>query len=80
MNRLASPAQLRASFLRWALFTVPLVLLLGFLSGRLGGDASSAWFQSLGKPAIFPPPQWFGIVWPAAKFTVDAFGTPVPDG
>ena len=35
MNRLASPAQLRASFLRWALFMVPVVLLLGLLSGKL---------------------------------------------
>ncbi|GGD55189.1 tryptophan-rich sensory protein [Erythrobacter arachoides] len=63
MNRLASPSQLRASLLRWALFLVPLVLLLGFLAGQLGGDASSAWFQSLEKPAIFPPPATFGIVW-----------------
>ncbi|ANU07587.1 TspO/MBR family protein [Paraurantiacibacter namhicola] len=63
MNRLASPAQLRASFFRWALFLVPLVMLLGFLSGQFGGDAGSAWFQALEKPAIFPPPMWFGIVW-----------------
>lgn len=63
MNRLASPAQLRASLIRWALFLVPLSMLLGFLSGQLGGDASSAWFQSLTKPAIFPPPATFGIVW-----------------
>ena len=63
MNRLASPAQLRASLIRWALFLVPLVMLLGFASGQLGGDASSAWFQSLTKPAIFPPPKLFGIVW-----------------
>lgn len=64
MTGLASRGQLRASFIRWALFTVPLVLLLGFLSGQVGGDAGSAWFQSLEKPAIFPPPMWFGIVWP----------------
>ncbi|WP_120717693.1 TspO/MBR family protein [Tsuneonella amylolytica] len=63
MTALASRGQLRASFIRWALFTVPLVLLLGFLSGQFGGDARSAWFQSLDKPAIFPPPMWFGIVW-----------------
>jgi len=64
MNRLASPAQLRASFVRWALFLVPLVLLLGFASGRLGGDASDPWFQALRKPVIFPPPAVFGVVWP----------------
>jgi len=64
MTGIASRGQLRASFIRWALFTVPLVLLLGFLSGQVGGDANSAWFQSLEKPPIFPPPTWFGIVWP----------------
>lgn len=64
MTALASRGQLHASVVRWALFTVPLVLLLGFLSGQLGGDARSAWFQSLDKPAIFPPPVAFGIVWP----------------
>jgi translocator protein len=63
MNRLASPGQLRASFVRWALFTVPAVVLLGFISGQVGGDASSPWFQSLEKPSIFPPPATFGIVW-----------------
>ena len=65
MNRLASPAQLRASFVRWALFVAPTVLLLGFVSGRLGGEAASdPWFIALDKPAIFPPPAAFGVVWP----------------
>jgi benzodiazapine receptor len=63
MTGLASRGQLRASLFRWALFTVPLVLLLGFLSGRVGSNADSPWFQSLVKPDIFPPPIWFGIVW-----------------
>lgn len=63
MNMLASRGQLRASFIRWALFTVPLCLLLGFLSGSFGSGPESAWFQSLDKPAIFPEPKWFGIVW-----------------
>ena len=63
MTGLASKRQLRSSYLRWALFTVPLVLLLGFLSGQVGSSANSAWFQSLVKPDIFPPPRWFGIVW-----------------
>ena len=63
MTALASRGQLRASLLRWALFTIPLVMLLGFLSGQVGGDADSLWFRSLQKPAIFPPPMWFGIVW-----------------
>jgi len=64
MNRLASPAQLRASFLRWALFAVPLVLLLGYLSGvAAGSSADSPWFAALTKPPTFPPPSTFGIVW-----------------
>lgn len=62
MNFLASKAQLRASFIRWALFTVPLIVLLGFTAGSLGSP-QTVWFQSLAKPAIFPPPMWFGIVW-----------------
>ncbi|MEZ5682026.1 MAG: TspO/MBR family protein [Erythrobacter sp.] len=62
MNMLASRGQLRASFIRWALFTVPLIVLLGFLAGMVGSPASE-WFQSLVKPDIFPEPKWFGIVW-----------------
>ncbi|MDJ0641681.1 MAG: TspO/MBR family protein [Erythrobacter sp.] len=62
MNFLASKAQLRASFLRWSLFLVPLIVLLGFLGGQMGSP-DTAWFQSLAKPAIFPPPAAFAIVW-----------------
>ena len=64
MSELASPGQLRAGFLRWALFLVPAVLLLGFLSGVLAGSGpGNPWFDSLAKPAIYPPPAVFGIVW-----------------
>jgi benzodiazapine receptor len=62
MNMLASRGQLRASFIRWALFTVPLLVLLGFLAGQ-SGSPDSAWFAALEKPAIYPPPAAFGIVW-----------------
>ncbi|MDA9918387.1 tryptophan-rich sensory protein [Erythrobacter sp.] len=62
MNILASKAQLRASLLRWSLFLIPLILLLGYISSQFG-SADTAWFQSLNKPAIFPPPAAFGIVW-----------------
>ena len=66
MNFLASRQQLRASFLRWALFCVPLCLLLGFLAGRVAGSGpGNAWFDALVKPAIYPPPAAFGIVWAA---------------
>lgn len=62
MNFLASREQLRASLIRWLLVCVPGCLLLGILPGRIW-SADSSWFQALEKPAIFPPPMWFGIVW-----------------
>lgn len=62
MTVIASRGQLRASFIRWSLFTVPLIVLLGFVAGQLGSP-NTYWFQSLVKPAIFPPPATFGIVW-----------------
>lgn len=64
MRYLASPAQLRASLLRWSLFTVPVVLGLGFLSSRISdAGPSNPWFAALVKPALYPPPAAFGIVW-----------------
>ncbi len=64
MTELASPGQLRASFLRWALFVVPGILFLGFFSGQLAGSGSdNVWFVDLVKPSLYPPPQVFGIVW-----------------
>ena len=63
MNVIASPGQLRASLIRWSLLCVPGVVLLGFLSGQMGGNANSAWFEGLTKPGLFPPPATFGIVW-----------------
>jgi tryptophan-rich sensory protein len=64
MTVLASRAQIRASFLRWALFLVPLVLLLGFLSGKVSGSsAQNPWFAALKMPAIYPDPIVFPIAW-----------------
>lgn len=64
MNQLASSGQLRASVLRWALVIVPLVLLLGFLSGRVSQSGpDNVWFAALAKPSLYPPPATFGIVW-----------------
>jgi tryptophan-rich sensory protein len=64
MTELASPAQLRAAFLRWALVLVPGILLLGFLSGRAASSGpDNPWFAALIKPSLFPPPATFGIVW-----------------
>jgi tryptophan-rich sensory protein len=64
MTALASQGQLRASIVRWSLFTVPACVLLGFLSGRVAGSGpGNPWFDALSKPTIFPDPMWFGIVW-----------------
>lgn len=64
MTELASPAQLRAALLRWSLFTVPGVLLLGFLSGAVAGStAGNPWFIDLVKPSLYPSQATFRIVW-----------------
>jgi tryptophan-rich sensory protein len=64
MTAIASKSQLRMSFLRYALFTVPAVLLLGTISGRLSNSGyNNAWFAALEKPAMMPPGALFGIAW-----------------
>lgn len=66
MSSLASSGQLRAAFLRWALFLVPGIVLLGFLSGTVAGSGpGNPWFDGLAKPSLYPPPATFGIVWTA---------------
>jgi len=65
MNQIASRAQLRMSYLRWALFTVPLILLIGIGSGRLANSGyGNRWFDALAKPDLMPPGWVFGVVWP----------------
>jgi len=64
MSGIASKSQLRMSFLRYALFTVPAVLLLGTLSGTLSGSGNgNMWFAALHKPPLMPPGWVFGAVW-----------------
>ena len=64
MAGIASKSQLRMSFLRYALFTVPAVLLAGTLSGRLAGAGDgNPWFDSLAKPPLMPPGWVFGAAW-----------------
>ncbi|HUD30744.1 MAG TPA: TspO/MBR family protein [Novosphingobium sp.] len=64
MTLLASSGQLRAGFMRWLLVCVPLVVLLGFLSGTLSQSGpENPWFAELAKPWGYPPPATFGIVW-----------------
>ena len=64
MNLLASRSQLRASLLRWVLLLVPAIVLAGFLSGQLAQSGpGNPWFDALVKPASYPPPGVFGLVW-----------------
>jgi tryptophan-rich sensory protein len=52
------------SFLRIALITVPLLVLLGTLSGRLANSGySNFWFAALEKPSFMPPGWLFGVAW-----------------
>jgi benzodiazapine receptor len=64
MTQLASRSQLRMSFLRYALVTVPLMVLLGTVSGRLAGAGhGNRWFDALAKPDLMPPGWAFGPAW-----------------
>ena len=64
MSEVASKSQLRMSFLRWALFVVPIIVFLGFVSGQVSGAGNdNSWYQALIKPAINPPSAVFGPVW-----------------
>jgi tryptophan-rich sensory protein len=64
MGQIASRGQVRAGFWRWALVTVPVVLGLGILSGRLSNSGyGNAWFDLLEKPAAMPPGWAFGAAW-----------------
>lgn len=65
MAGIASRSQLRMSFLRHALVTVPAVVLLGSLSAMLSNSGTgNPWYLALAKPAFMPPAWIFGIVWP----------------
>lgn len=64
MTEIASRSQLRMSYLRWALVTVPLILLLGTISGVASGSGSAnPWFASLRKPSFMPPDWAFPVAW-----------------
>lgn len=64
MGEIASASQLRQSYLRWAIVTVPLIVLLGTGSGQLSGSGyGNPWFDALEKPEIMPPGWVFGVVW-----------------
>ncbi len=64
MSQIASREQLRGAFLRRALVTVPVVLGLGLLSGRLSNSGyDDQWFAMLAKPEAMPPGWAFGAAW-----------------
>lgn len=66
LGTIASKGQLRMSFLRWAIVIVPLILLLGFASGRVVPSGSeNSWYVALTKPELNPPGWVFPVVWTA---------------
>ena len=61
---IATKEQLRWAFARWALVTVPLILLLGFASSRIApAGAANRWYAALAKPAMTPPDWVFPVAW-----------------
>lgn len=64
MSEIASKGQLRMSFVRWALVTVPGIVFLGFVSGQMANSGyANQWFVALNRPDIVPPGWVFGAVW-----------------
>jgi len=64
MSRNDKPPQWRTRFNRFALILAPLLLVLGTASGFLSGSGEgNPWFAALVKPALYPPPIAFPIVW-----------------
>lgn len=64
MTAIASKSQLRMSLLRYALVTVPFILLLGILSARIANSGyGNPWFDALAKPSVMPPSWVFPVAW-----------------
>lgn len=65
MTEIATPGQLRMSYWRWAMVTVPAIVLIGSLSGLLSNSGyDNRWFAALTLPDITPPGWVFATVWP----------------
>lgn len=66
MHEIASHRQLRSSYLRWAMVTVPAVVLLGFAIARVTPSGTdNAWYNALSKPEWQPPGWAFPVAWSA---------------
>jgi benzodiazapine receptor len=66
LREIASKQQLQLAFARWAVVTVPLIVLLGFASSRLFPVGSNnRWYVMLVKPGFTPPDWLFGVAWTA---------------
>jgi tryptophan-rich sensory protein len=64
VGEIASRSQIGFSLFRRAVIAIPLVLLLGIVSGRLAGSGyDNLWFAVLRKPAAMPPGAAFGLAW-----------------
>ncbi len=64
MREIASKQQLRLAFLRWAVVTVPFILLLGFTSARsVPTGSANRWYAALIKPVETPPDWAFPVAW-----------------
>jgi translocator protein len=65
MSEIASASQLRMSLVRWALITVPAIVVIGSLMGALSNSGfENGWYAALDKPSFQPPGWAFGVVWP----------------
>ena len=54
----------RREWWKWALVTVPAIVLLGSASGWLSGSGyGNPWFDALTKPFFMPPGWTFGAAW-----------------
>lgn len=62
MTEIATAGQLRMSFFRWALATVPAILLIGTFLG--GGAVGGRWFDALDLPGFAPQDWVFRYTWP----------------
>ena len=64
MTEIATPGQLRMSYWRWAMVTVPSIVLVGTAMGLLSNSGyGNRWFAALDLPAIVPPGWVFGVAW-----------------